>query len=438
MGIKHLKTLVTTKCQKTGVYHFQTVNNFLKSEKIRMYKENIVAGQINNPIKQMELKKTIENKPYIVAIDAYLYAVRYKRIFKKIEYGFLTQILLSLSAGILPIYVFDGIAPDEKKKTINSRKQKKQKNCTKLEKLMTLNNETAINSVSKLSLDELVIHINTICNKLDDTCDINNNGLINNIDNVDDMVTNDTINNMPSYLLYDTNDTSEKYNELVKLTKKTVGIEYIDIQNLKIFLDLLKIPHITANKEADDMMAFLYKEKIINACQSDDMDMLPKGCGNIIQITGKGVVTQFLLLEILKEMNLEYGQFVDMCILLGSDYYTVYLPKIRPIELYNMFLSDPNPSIETFVLNYFATDPKIISHLEQYQKVRNSFLVSTEKFTERIHSYQISLLNGDIIIDYLEKIGIRLDACQNKIIRKKTKDVNLSISKLLPINLITK
>src|SRR5690606_31872537 len=98
----------------------------------------------------------------------------------------------------------------------------------------------------------------------------------------------------------------------------------------------LKIPYVTASGEADDLMALLYKKGIIHACQTEDMDMLPKGCGNVIQITKDGVI-QYLLNEVLNKLGLDHKQFVDMCILLGSDYYNTYLPKIKPIDLYNKF-----------------------------------------------------------------------------------------------------
>ena len=111
--------------------------------------------------------------------------------------------------------------------------------------------------------------------------------------------------------MYDINEKNDDYVEFIRLLKKSISIEYDDIYDFKKFLDLLKIPHITANNEADDLLAFLYKNDIIHACQSDDMDMLPKGCGNVIQITNNGIL-QYVLPEILLELQLNYIQFVDL------------------------------------------------------------------------------------------------------------------------------
>ena len=137
MGIKHLRTLLKTICKKSGIYYFQTVRDFLRSEKMRFYKKEVKVKKINNPIRQMtSIKKIIEDVPYYVGIDAHLFASRYKQVFGKIEIGILRQIILSLSSNMIPVYVFDGIAPQQKKKTIIQRQNKKRRMKNKLEEII--------------------------------------------------------------------------------------------------------------------------------------------------------------------------------------------------------------------------------------------------------------------------------------------------------------
>src|SRR4029079_12492979 len=114
MGIKHLKILLSQLCKKSGIGHFSTMSDFLTNEKNRIYKNIVCENKINNPIQQGKIKKSIEIKPYYIGVDAYLYALRYKRVFKKMEFGFLRQIMNTLSSGIIPVYIFDGSAPEEK------------------------------------------------------------------------------------------------------------------------------------------------------------------------------------------------------------------------------------------------------------------------------------------------------------------------------------
>ena len=139
MGIRHLKNLLSQLCKNSGMHYYSNINDFMEYEKNRLYKKMIISEKINNPIKQLQVKKSLENKPYYVGIDAHLYASKYKRIFKKIEYGFLRQIILCLSSKIIPVYIFDGSAPDEKKKIITERKNKKDRLWTKMEDLLFKN-----------------------------------------------------------------------------------------------------------------------------------------------------------------------------------------------------------------------------------------------------------------------------------------------------------
>ncbi|XWV26525.1 flap endonuclease 1-like [Tupanvirus soda lake] len=427
MGIKHLKFLLSGLCQKSGVHHYPTVNDFLKTEKIRLYKDYITKNQITNPLKQLNIKQSLQKKPYYVGIDAYLYASRYKRVFKKIEYGFLRQIMLTLSSKMIPIYIFDGSAPDQKRKTITNRHNKKQKIRSKLENLLFTNAADKPDFLSQLSLDELINHINNTYHKLK-YLDICNNSDIEGYDSeleteTVDLYFDKELSSDTNVLLYDVEYKDPDYNEFVRLSKKSIGIEYEDIQNLKNFLDLLRIPYITANKEADDLMAFLYKKEIIQACQSDDMDMLPKGCGNVIQITNEGI-SQYILDEILNELGINHKQFVDLCILLGSDYYTSYLPKLKPFDLFSMFIEDPNPSLENFAKRYSDIDPKILSHLEAYKATRESYLSLAEILKENKLNYRLVPFSLDVILDYFEKNGITLSVIHHNKIRNMLKNVN--------------
>lgn len=394
MGIKHLKTILETFCQESGIHHFPSVKDFITAEKNRFYREGD-AHKNSNPIKKLQIKKLINDSPYFIGIDAYLYAIRYKRVFKKIEYGFLRQILLSLSAKIIPIYVFDGSTPEQKKKTVFNRQLKKQKIYQKLQELILKNNSI----LTKENLDWTAQELLEKLDSIDDGINL----LINKDEN-------------SSHLLYGS-DYSDEYNEIIRLKKKTQSIDHDDIYNLKCFLDMLGIPHITADGEADDMLASMYKKNIIQACQSDDMDMLPKGCGNVIQITNKGI-TQYVLKEILEKLVLSYNQFIDLCILLGSDYYTTYLPKIRAIELYNMFKSHDNPCLENFVKLYSQTDINIQTHLESYQKIRDFFLDTGKIKSKQNGEYnfdkvkiaqELKPIKLEVIIQYFKNVGIHFD-----------------------------
>lgn len=314
MGIKRLKSLITEISSK--IKNFNDLKDFRRSENLRL---------------STELRK--ENKCYVMGIDAMMFVRRYVSTFNIPEVGILNQVLKTLEANIIPFYVFDGTASSSKGKILEQRKKKNKKNEERLKE--------AVNKLDNFEKNIIDIHM------------INNELL--------------SLNGKPNFL----KNESEENKDIARLKKKVVHITADDINNVKNFLDMLGIPHITAYGEADDMIAYLYNKKIINACLSDDMDMLPKGCGNLVQIGNGGTATQFLLSDILKDFKLEYAEFIDLCILLGCDYYPNYLPRLKANELYYFFCE--HPSLEKFIEAYSSNDPEIIKHLSPYQEARKLF-----------------------------------------------------------------
>lgn len=394
MGIRHLKIIISEICQDHGIYNYSTVNDFITCQKTKKYHDTIKKKNINNPLKKMQIKKMIEQEPYYVGIDVSLYALRYKRSLERIEFGFLRQILQSLSSGIIPIYVFDGIAPDQKRNTIAVRQSKKHKIRTKIENIFFNGFDIKPEYVSKMSIEELLRHINNTYLKL----------YLAEKKSVDTDICDD-LKYSPLDIKFDNDVMDREYKEIQKLSKKSISLDHNDIQNLKLFMDALKIPYFVANGEADDLLAYLSKEGIIRACQSDDMDMLPKGCDNVIQISKTGV-TQYVLSEILERLELSYPEFVDLCILLGSDYYTCYLPKMKPLELYKLFKSSEISSIENFVIKYAQIDSRIITHLDSYCNTRKLYILEHEY--SNLHFDKISPLYLDIIVQHLVSQGIHI------------------------------
>lgn len=399
MGIRRLKKFLFSLCQDKGIYSHPTIDLFLQKEKIRLLQKEYLDKNIKNPIKKLQIQETIYNQKYYIGIDANLFAMKYKRVFTRIEFGFLRQITSILSSKIIPIYIFDGSAPKSKQKTINFRQNRKNKSKIKLENLIHSMGITDSINDPNISADELLTNINSKCF---------------------DMLNNSADNN--SFLLYDINNTTDEYKEFVKLSKKTLNVEHSDLQNLKQFFDKLKIPYLTATNEADDLLALLYKKNIIQSCLSDDTDMLPKGCENLIQFNKDGIL-QFHLPEILNMLKLNHDQFVDFCVLLGSDYYNTYLPNVEPAKLYELYSQLKHPSIESFIEFYRTLDNNIESHLQNYVSARNSFYISVDE-GDSPPKIQLIPLHSEIVFNYLNSIGIILNSKHIKTIQISIKNAN--------------
>lgn len=218
---------------------------------------------------------------------------------------------------------------------------------------------------------------------------------------------NKRLKNMEKLTILLDNDEIDK-EEILRLQKKTVKFDSNDLKNIKKFLNIMGVKYYQAEEEADSLLVSLQLKGCINLCQSDDMDLLPKGCKNMVSISSDGAV-HYILDEILDTLQLNLEQFVDMCILMGSDYYLGFIPKIKSTELYELFLK--KPSLELFVEEYSKHDIRIKSHLEKYIEVRKMFLhFSIDKCDDKLNP----TLNFEEIDQYFKQTGLFLDKRQKE------------------------
>ena len=173
--------------------------------------------------------KFTEKKIY--AIDTSLYMYKYTYSYKNYLVGFLNQISKLLSNNIIPIYVFEGTPPIEKKEVIQMRYEKK--------------------------------------NKLKDRI----------------VILEESLNNITCI--------KERYaieKEIKRLSKQIIQIKKNMLESLKEMLDILNIKYIDAIGESDSMCTYLYKNNYVDAIISDDMDILVSGVKYMIKFEYKKVV----------------------------------------------------------------------------------------------------------------------------------------------------
>ena len=107
---------------------------------------------------------------------------------------------------------------------------------------------------------------------------------------------------------------------------------------IKSFLYAAGVLFVSATGEADDLLAYLCRDRQINAVISSDMDMLARGVSHlIIPDTADGTCFTVLSIEgILEELRINYRQFVEACMLMGSDYSARGWTSIEPNRAFEM------------------------------------------------------------------------------------------------------
>ena len=259
----------------------------------------------------------------VIAIDVMLYANKYRFSCDNIYSAFINQIIHFLQNKIIPLYVIDGKAPLEKQDAIKQRINRKNKINEKIDLL-----QTQINDDNK----ELILQ------------------------------------------------------KIEKLKKSNFNLNSTFINILIELFKIFNVPYIRAIGEADMLISDLYKKNIITLCLSEDTDLLTFGCKKIIKINKKKIY-EYDLDFILDKINVNYNQFIEICIILGCDYLKSNL-KLNVFEIINSY---KNNTVFTHL------SPK---YIEKFNNTKNIF---TQNYPQDylIH-ININYININDLINFIQ------------------------------------
>ena len=285
--------------------------------------------KVPGSIKEVHFSKFKGQK---VAIDTSIYF--YKFLYKNDRYieGFFQQIYRLMSNGLLPVYIFDGIPPPEKKEIIEQRREKK----------IILNK----------SIEELESKINNTIGEI----------------------------------------TLEDKELLEKLKKKNIYVKKSYYNNLKLFLDLMGVPYLQCKEEADLLCNTLVLKNKVDLIMSDDMDILVGGAKHILRNfnINNNKILFYDLTSIQKELELTEEQWVNLCILSGCD----YCPRIPGVGVKNAYkFIKKNTLDEIFsILSYKAPSDyinKFNRSRELFLKVIDNEITNSIEFTKKDSKYDL-------------------------------------------------
>lgn len=300
---------------------------------------------LNSVIKESMKTITFDKLKYTkIGVDFSLFLYRFIYNNNNPIECFLRQIHLFFRHHILPVYVIDGDAPLEKRTILDKRAQKRQKM----------------------------------------------------YDNIADLLDRQSDNNSP-------NTSSRIDSEITKLERRCVVFSQKQVQDILYFFELLGLPVIRENEEADFILAKLSATNKIDYILSDDSDVLVFGAKKVLKnfsITDEKCQL-YILDDILLTLGVPMHKFVDICILCGCDYTT----KIRNMNCSKSFqLITQYGSIEEVAKN---TEYEI--NLEQIEKAR-------ELFGKELPEETMARISASIVKknSRLEELGIFLRANINK------------------------
>ena len=209
----------------------------------------------------------------ILGIDASILLYKYRHISNLDStcvnshiIGFINRILYYRRFNITPVFIFDGIPPEQKKITLKKRQTIKRKIYEKIELLQQLNPKT---DKEKKEIDE----------------------------------------------------------EITKLSMQIINVTKSHIDDVKRILDLIGINYYDAPDEAEKYCVYLQKKGIIDYIVSDDTDVFTFGGTKVLKSSIKNNIVEINIEEFLEKNNLDMKKFIDFCILSGCDYLP-YVPSL--------------------------------------------------------------------------------------------------------------
>jgi len=290
-----------------------------------------------------------------IAVDISIYMYRYAADDSLIENVYL-MLSIFRHYNIIPIFIFDGKPPAEKKELLLKRREDKK---------------------------DAAEEYNSIKN------------ILKNNEDMDDSEKQDLIYTMDI------------------LKRKFVNIRKNDIENIKELIRAYGGTYFDAPGEADELCAMLAIKEMVWACLSEDMDMFVYGCPRVIRYFSLLNHTAVLydISEILKNLGITQKELREICILSGTDYNSLNVIDENSPTLYSTLKHFKKYHKEKSSLDFYdwlIEKTNYIKNIELLKKIYSIFDLSNNTCNISIF-HDIKIKNGPInkviIINILKTDG---------------------------------
>ena len=290
-----------------------------------------------------------------IAVDISIYLYKFASDNKLIE-----NIYLMLSIfrhyNIIPIFVFDGKAPAEKKELLQHRIAEK-----------------------KAAENEF--------NQLKNNLEYNSN--------------------------MDENEKHEIINKMDILKKKFVYISKNQIDDVKNLITYYGMTYCDAPNEADELCAMFAIKGIVWACLSEDMDMFLYGCPRVLRYLSLMNHT-FILYDtkqILNGLQLNQNELREICVISGTDYNSNHLKQcdlfttLKYFKKYKKYLNmeETKTIVKESFYNWLIENT---NYLEKYEKDMFTSIYSMfDLKDEYLKDFEsIKIVNTNIVFTEMKKL----------------------------------
>ena len=208
--------------------------------------------------------------------------------------------------------------------------------------------------------------------------------------------------------------------EMDILHRQMTRITEEHIQSAKDLMDACGVQWMVSAGESDQLCAYLVRSKKAWACMSDDMDMFVLGCSRVLRNfhLGNQTVLYYSLPSILRELKWSMKEFRQIAVISGTDYNvdkfdgltTNLMETLKWFAEYRRMTIYGNAK-ETDFYDWLSKHTK---YIKNYAVLKQTFLLfeenDSEEFTKQYSTIRVLLkkANIDKIRDMMKKSGVSL------------------------------
>jgi flap endonuclease-1 len=285
-----------------------------------------------------------------IAVDISIYMYKYAS-----EDTLIENIYLMLSVfrhyNVIPIFIFDGKPPTEKKELLQKRRQDKRE---------------AEEEFNKLKIR------------------------LSNNPHMDETEKQDIINNMDM------------------LKKRFVHINKNDIENVKELIRAYGATYYDALGEADELCAMLAIKGKVWACLSEDMDMFVYGCPRVLRYLSllNHTTVIYDMKGILDKLGITQKELREICVISGTDYNSLNDDSKNSHTLYTTlkyFKKYHKEKTSIGFYDWLIENTDYVKNSENLKNIYNIFDLNTCHININVFE-NIKIVNGPIIKETIKTI----------------------------------
>jgi flap endonuclease-1 len=197
-----------------------------------------------------------------------------------------------------------------------------------------------------------------------------------------------------------------------QLKKQIVHINKEKIEQVKTLIRAYGAIYYDAPGEADELCALLVIKKKVWACLSEDMDLFVYGCSRVLRYFSLIAHTAVLYFTkgILDELQMTQNEFKEICILSGTDYNinasnvgSNLKLTIKHFKKYKILNNNDDLNKNGSFYNWLIENTNYIKDLDLLLKIYSMF--NLENYSQKLDIFKnIKIVNGPIRQDEIENI----------------------------------